>query len=270
MTDAAPAVCNADARSRAQTRGLLMALSRDRAAYFIGRPAVSLTLAVVTLGILPLIRRSRRFLSIERMEWSELLELSSWLTAYTRLGSRASLLERFASDRLRTARSRRTRYIACFTFCGLAAALACIHQWLTPDGRLATLWCGFFTCIAVAWLLQLLLLTTHVKWLRDWIGHVNQLLYNDDKREIDQPRGMWLIFAGLGVPLLVVQFLTALPVVLLLVVLTRLMLARHLQQFRQTQLHLLERLLEYMDDTGLPVEYDVVALNPDEIAAMIG
>jgi hypothetical protein len=62
MPDAAPAAWNADARSRAQTRGLLMALSRDRAAYFSGRPAVSLTLAVATLGILPLIRRSRRFL----------------------------------------------------------------------------------------------------------------------------------------------------------------------------------------------------------------
>jgi hypothetical protein len=204
------------------------------------------------------------------MEWSELLELSSWLASYTLLGTRAASLQKLANQRLEVARTRRSRFITLFTLWGFLSVLTSVDLWLMPVGTGAALWRGFFICIALASSLQLLFVTTHVKRLRDWIGHLNQLLYNDDKRELDQPRSLWLVFFGLGLPLLVFQALTALPFVLLLVVLTRVAIARHLHQFRQTRLHLMERMLEYMDDTGLPIEYDIVALNPDEIAAMIG
>jgi hypothetical protein len=68
---------------------------------------------------------------------------------------------------------------------------------------------------------------------------------------------------------LVAQSKTALPLFLVPMVLVLFFQQWVCTDTRRISLQLIERILEWMDDTGLPVEYDVTALNPDEIAAMM-
>lgn len=268
---------NATERSRAQMRALLMALSRNRRGTFLRELVLSLISAAATLGVAPLFRsvtiwkNSRRFVRTVRIEWAQ------WIWQHQPLSYHADELSVLSS------RGVPLGIIVLALMNLVLLILICLSplddgpegfsvRWLlSGQFDFRRLWRALLILIGTGWLALIMAQLMTAIRADAWAVRANAMLADDERRQIRFLRlGTWrLLLIPPAMSVLFIQSLTNFPMAAALLVLSLALQDIQERASRRVHLQLIERLLEWMDDTGLPVEYDVTALNPDEIAAMM-
>lgn len=263
---------NSDPRSRAQSRAVLMALARKREWYFEASLITNGLWAFVTLGIGPLLGQSRRFDRFRRLEWNQYHAFAQWLARAT--GDEiAGELETFAER----AWGRPSSRIA-IVLCAVAAlTLLIVIGVRTLDWR-AVLTTAFWpqslywpaitfgAVLLLGWVFHLMAVIRQQAMTRLWIGRLNELLAGYDRRPV--PLGVSLP----GWPMLLLTSALAIigPVWLAMTLFALALGNRYTLHTRAARLAMLERMLEWMDTSGLPVEFDIEEIEPGELVEMTG
>lgn len=277
MSDPAPEplpAWNATERSRAQTRALLMALSRDRVTYFAFQ-SWDAVLVALTATIAPLYRFFRRLPRFERLEWRQREEFVAWVMRFVPLRSHTMRLESLSS------RWRRVRPLHLVTLALVSALFAAApilsfrervrlgsDRW--PEA-IDLFWRIALVTVGSLWFYRAACLILTQAGLDRWTRHCNVMMAADGRRPI-LFRGISWWYWPVGVVVGAVgqcQMISNWPLILVPILFAMYLNNAAVDDVRRVHLQLIERLLEWMDDTGLPVEYEVTALNPDEIAAMM-
>jgi hypothetical protein len=274
MSDAAaepPPTWNATERSRAQTRALLMVLSRDRRSSFESSPVAMALLSLVSIGFLPAWLLGSKCDRMTRLHQTEMAQLGDWIAKFVdaQVGRAVGAGDRTLRQPLAISRG---VLVPFFTACALLAGAA----WFRGEP---------FVARVVAWgMLFIVAQALHYDALSGWrlsqarreaLAPLNKLLASRERRAVDpRPLRGSLMLAlvlvwFLAICLTIVHLALGVLAVALLSGIASASLNANVRRCREVHLQLIERLLEWMDDTGLPVEYEVTALNPDEIAAMM-
>lgn len=259
-----------DPRSRAMTRGILMALARKRDWYFHASYLWSTVWGVLSLETWPVLLQSYRFDRFCRLEWNQYHAVAQWLTRVAP-DTISNELEAFA-DGAAKARSKRVAVRLFVATAALIAAIAFIDSvdlglllktafW--PQSGLRTA-LAFNAALSVAWLVHLLTVIRQMSRTGVWTGRFNELLAANERRPLPSPPTAvpWLLFVIAFVLLLVGPTWLAMMFVAIGIQ------NRYTKGTRAVRLAILERMLEWMDTSGLPVEFDIEEIEPEELVAM--
>ena len=298
-SDDLPPAWNATERSRAQTRGLITALSRDRVEHFSTSPVGLGLVGLVSFGVLPLIflsDRMSRWLRIESTQWSAFMR---WAHDFQALDLTVKAADPEAEDdtydvdeigsddeidsalHLETA-ALGTRPTRAIILAAVLLAVAVAGMVFDPRpaaelfrDRASVPRVGVFLAgvvIAGTWTWWLIDARASFSVLDQTLRALDERLSCQSRRPLAplRNRRSWNVAIVVAVASLLAT-LAALfwPVFVLAIPYYAVVWNRAVASSRRINLQLIERLLEWMDDTGLPVEYEVTALNPDEIAAMM-
>lgn len=270
----APPAWNATERSRAQTqtRALLMALSRQHS--LLGRsPTLMALIAVPTVGLAPLLILGRMIERWHRLEWTLLSQFGRWMETYQdRIAGDycAATADAWRATRPFTVRPWLLAAIAVPIVVATAVALFLDHS---EFGRILGIVASLAICQGFGNAEDGA--RSGFEMLRRWTEKLNHHFAATGMRVVDIPprRHGLLLLAYAAALCLAFSGMALWPWGLIVIPLIAAVSFRawnqRLAATRLVHLQLIERLLEWMDDTGLPVEYEVTALNPDEIAAMM-
>lgn len=269
---------NVDERSRAQTRALLMTLSRKREWYFVKPTIRTLASACLTLGLRPPLTTARRFDRWRRLEWTTYAELARWMHQRS-ADPIADELVQYADG----AANMPSRHRSTVAYVLVAVAILVGTAFLTRDWRtvfstvfapawqpiwnanLAPLICGYSFVLAFAWVSMLMVLMRHQAAIVVWLTRCSVLLAAHDKRPVVVPRRplpVWYLLVAIVVGSVLAPWIGAMLVVIGVQ-------NRYIIATRSARLAFIERMLEWMDQSGLPVEFDVEEMAPDAVAATL-
>ena len=271
--DASPSLTPWDdaPRDRLVTRGLLMGLSRRRGTFFEASIPTAIVESLPTLGLRPLWIAGERLERWRRHQWLLLGEFATWWHARTGDATAARMIEdaaRFAAPR------GRDRPIVAAVAYGLVLVGIAFHRggWpaaldtvFRPQSG-STLAFAYSAVLSIAWLVVLARgLQQHAR-TNGWIEELNEAMAADGRRPLPATRTrvpwIWLLLAGL---LAAVGPTWAAAMVAVLAVHNETVRA-----MRPVRMALVERMLERMDRSGLPIEYDVEATSPEAFASAGG
>jgi hypothetical protein len=253
----------------ARTRGVLMALSRERDWYFAKPVARSLVAGVLSLGLLPLLDHARRLDRWRRLEWTQYAEAARWIGHRT--GDATLTLLASVADRSAGAPSGRwtARICAAGALVVLAASVLTGDPWAMlwtafvplQGGLPAVLFSGL---LGFGWVAHFNDLRAHAGRVERWLEQVNVAMVAHDRRPIVRaesrtPTGWMIAGVLLGV---------AGPLWLGVQTMVLALQNRYIRSTQSARWQMCERVLEWMDESGLPMEYDIEKLEPEQIAAM--
>lgn len=260
-----------DARHRALTRSVLMALARKRDWYFdVSYPSTALW-AVLSLGTWPLLLQAFRFDRFRRLEWNQYHAFAQWISIASEHPIAADL-ETFA-DKAGGRPSPRWGVRFAVAWALVLAAYAFMYSGFDGLTLVQTVFypqsmqwpaLAFNAVLAIGYLILLLTIVRQQTMTSLWIGRLNELLTAHDRRPI--PLNLrsiswtWLVAASL----LVIVGPTWAGAMLVAVATSN----RYTRSTRALRLAMLERMLEWMDTSGLPVEFDIEEIEPEELVAM--
>lgn len=251
-------------RDRAVTRGLLMGLSRRRGSFFTTKIPTEIVLSIVTLGLRPLWVANVRVDRWRRYEWLLLGTFATWWHDRTDDANARRLTE--DADRF----SAPTGVDRPVIF-AVVGGLALLWMAARDGGLVGALDCAFrpqsgsryafaySAILSIAWLVVLARGWQQHARANAWIAELNDVLAADGRRPVPatDTRVPWIWFA--------LAFLIALVgptwgamMVAVLAIQNDLSLS-----LRPVRLRMVERVLERMDASGLPIEYDVEANAPE-------
>lgn len=271
MMDESSHAWDRDDRSRAHTRGILMALSRKRDWYFeLFIPKVLAT-AVMTLGIRPLLEASIRFDRWRRLEWVQYAELAKWLRDQTGHPIAQELVGDAEQAAPRPANPWVLRLIA------VAAMVVIGVEWYATGrfssvlvtvfqpGSLSGSAIAFSAILSVGWLVQLSRFLRQQSTTTRWLVRLNAMLAAYDKRPV-LPERSRLPWGWLAVGSALAVFGPTWAAFMVVVIALQ---NRYISGTRAVRLQMIERMLEWMDRSGLPVEFDIEELEPEAVAASL-
>ncbi len=264
-----------DPRSRALTRGVLMSLARKRDWYFHASYFWTIVWAVLTLGTWPLLLQSYRFDRFRRLEWNQYAAFAQWLRLVTN-DSNAAEVEALAERALRTSSTHRF-WVRFFVFSALLIAtiafvrsvdlLVLVKTSFIPQSILWTA-LAYNAVLSVGWIVHLSCVLRQQLLTAIWIGRLNELLETLEKRSLPihgrVTSTVPFIVSSVGLALFAVVGPTWAAAMLAAVAVQN----RYTNGTRAIRLALLERMLEWMDTSGLPVEFDIEEIEPEELVAM--
>lgn len=261
---------NTDLRDRAHTRAVLMALARKREWYFEASLPLSVALSLLTLGIWPLLVQARRFDRFRRLEWNQYQAYAQWLSR-TIGDSIAADLEQFAGKAAGRPSARFAVRLCVFG----ALAVAAIALFRTGDMLVllktvfvpqSLLWpaIAYSAILSIAWLVHLLNVIRQQTLTSLWIGRLNEMIAAHEKRPVP------LVISKAPWPSLLVASLMAVlgPTWLAVALVALVIQNRYTRGTRAVRLAMVERMLEWMDTSGLPVEFDIEEIAPEELVAI--
>lgn len=247
-----------------------MALARKRDWYFQSPLMHQALWAIVTLGTWPLLVQSKRFDRFRRLEWNQYHGFAQWLSSATQ-DSIAADLEVFA-ERAAGRPSSRLAAKVCVVGALLLAAIVFyrLHDW---EAVLKTAFWPqslflpavvFSAILGVGWFSHVMGIVKQQAMTRLWIGRLNELLAAHEKRPlpigVSKPNFATLLAASA----LAIVGPTWAAVALIALVIQN----RYTGNTRAARLAMLERMLEWMDTSGLPVEFDIEEIEPEELVSL--
>ena len=262
-----PSAWDVTPRDRLVTRGLLMGLSRRRGMFFSANLPTTIVESILTLGLRPLSVARGRIDRWRRYEWILLGKFATWWHA--RAGDADA--RRLADDatRFATPRSVDRPIVAALIYSVIVVAIAfqrggwggAIDAVFRPQS-LSPFAFAYSAVLSIAWLGLLARGWQEHARMNAWIDGLNRALAADGRRPVPATRLRvpWLWFALAGLIALVGPTWAATMVAVLA---THNALVRCVRPIR---LALVERLLERMDTSGLPIEYDVESISPEAFA----
>lgn len=261
---------NRDLRSRAQTRAVLMALARKRHWYFDASLFWTALWCLLTLGTWPLLLQSFRFDRFRRLEWNQNASYARWLSSVT--GDPISHdLQKFAEKAAGKPSSRFGVKLFVSGALGVAAVAFIRSEDLIVLARTvfypqSLFWpaIAFNALLSIGWFAHLLTVLRQQTLTALWDGRLNELLSAQEKRPVP------LVVARAGWPWLASASVVAIlgPTWAAVAIVTVAIQNRYTRGTRAVRLAMLERMLEWMDTSGLPVEFDIEEVEPDELVAM--
>lgn len=247
-----------------------MALARKRDWYFHASLFWTALWCLLSLGTWPLLLQSFRFDRFRRLEWNQYGAYAQWLSTTTR-DPIAEDLERFAQK----AGGKPSSRFAVKLFVLGALAVATVAFIRTNDLLVlaktvfypqSLLWpaIAFNAFLAIGWFAHLLVVLRQQTVTSLWIGRLNELLAGHEKRPVPlviaRATWWWLMAASV-----VAIFGPTWAAVALVAIAIQ---NRYTNGTRAVRLAMLERMLEWMDRSGLPVEFDIEEVEPDELVAL--
>lgn len=258
---------DATPRDRLVTRGLLMGLSRRRRTYFAANIPTSILVAIFTLGLRPLWIASVRVERWRRYEWILLGEFAKWWHARTNDADARRLAD--DADRFATPWRPDRPVVAAMIYAVLLVGIA-FHRGGWPAAldtvfrpqSLSTLAFAYSAVLSIAWLVVLLRGTQQHARANAWIEELNLVMAADGRRPVPSTRSRipWIWFALAGLIAVVGPTWAAMMVAVLA------MQNDLINSLRPVRLALVERVLERMDTSGLPIEYDIESTSPEAFA----
>lgn len=271
MDAAEPTPWDATPRERAVTRGLLMGLSRRRAEFFSGAIPTTIVTSIFTLGLKPLWVGGVRVDRWRRYEWNLLHAFATWWHARTGDAGARQLAD--DADRFATPRGV-DRPVVTAIACALVLIVVSFRDggWrmaldtvFLPQS-LSRYAFAYSAVLSIAWLAVLARgLQQHAR-ANAWLQELNEVLARDERRPVPATRTrvpwLWLALAGL---IAVVGPTWGAAMVAVMAVQNEMA-----DSLRPARLAMVERTLERMDASGLPIEYDIEAGEPEMFATAGG
>ncbi len=251
-----------------------MALARKRDWYFEASLPWTILWCILSLGTWPLILQSFRFDRFRRLEWNQYYAYAQWLSMVnpdSAASPIASDLEKVAEK----AGEKPSARVAVKLFVLGALAIAAIAFVRTIDVVIlaktafypqSLLWpaIAFSALLSVGWFAHLLAVLRQQTMTSLWIGRLNELLVGQERRPV------LLVISRAAWPWLVAASVVALfgPTWAAVALVAIAIQNRYTNGTRAVRLAMLERMLEWMDTSGLPVEFDIEEIEPEELVAM--
>ena len=244
-----------------------MALSRKRDWYFHASIFWTVVWAILTLGTWPLLLQAYRFDRFRRLDWNQYHAFSQWLDMASGNPVVSDLLK-FAEKAAGKPSGRwAVRFlvfwalaIAGFALFRSADLIVTAKTVFYPQ---SLLWpaIAFNAILTVAWFVHLISILRQQSLSILWLGRLNELLAGSDKRPVpiivSRAPWFWLVIASAVAvtgPVWAAMMLVAIAIQ-----------NRYTRGTRAVRLAFLERMLEWMDTSGLPVEFDIEEIEPQEL-----
>ncbi len=246
-----------------------MALARKREWYFEHKFFRTAALAILTAGLFPLLEASRRFDRWRRLEWLLLADYSRWLAGRVRDENLRPLI-RLADDGL----ADKSLLPVARLIAWIGAACVAVAVWrmnlaglFLGTGQLSLHLvpiAGWVVCLMLAAGMLMADVLRQRAATRRWIQHLSATLIAHEHRPVTPRRSSEML--GWFVPsiLMGVPFFWTLPALFAIGVSNA-----YVRSTRPVRMQLIERMLEINDNSGLPMEYDVIEPKPAELLAML-
>jgi hypothetical protein len=247
-----------------------MALARKREWYFEASLPWTIVWCLLTLGTFPMLLQSFRFDRFRRLEWNQYRAYAQWLHGVAS-DPIAADLEKFAE---KAAGRPSPRFAVKLCVLG-ALAIAAVAFFRTNDLVVlaqtvfypqSLLWpaIAYSAILSVGWFVHLMKVVRQQTMTTLWVGRLNELLTPREKRPVP------IAIARVGWPWLLAASVIAIfgPTWAAVALVAIVMQNRYTSRTRLVRLAMLERMLEWMDTSGLPVEFDIEEIEPEELVAM--
>lgn len=248
-----------------------MALARKRHWYFEASWFWTIVWAILTLGTWPLLLQSYRFDRFRRLEWNQYQAFAQWLGQSTDDPAIGQLQQDAESSAGNASKRLIVRGSVLLALVVLAVVWIFTDSWFEllrtvfwPHFSLlygnnlysAALACGIGAHLGA--------IGSQRQSTTRWISELNSYLQRVDRRPIPLPskQSLW------GLLIASAFALVLLPGWLVLTLFAVVVQNHYLASTRAIRLALLERMLEWMDASGLPVEFDIEEVEPDELVSV--
>lgn len=256
-----------------------MALSRKCEATFVHSPVGTLAKATLTAGLIAPLQHAWSLDCWRRLEWVQYAELARWLRDRTGSDAAQEMIAFAEQAASQPSPWRRTQiYVLAALAMLIALGIATPGDWrllvttvfaplwtVTDHARLLPLAFGYGIVLAFAWLSLLRSLMRHQADVVVWLTRAVVLLAAHDRRPVVFNRRAASVVTLL-VAIVIGGLLAPWMGLLIVAVDAR---NRYIIATRAVRLAFIERMLEFMDASGLPVEFDVEEMEPDAIAATL-
>lgn len=245
-----------------------MALARKRDWYFEASWFWTIVWAILTLGIWPLLLQSYRFDRFRRLEWNQYDAYALWMAHHVdknEANTLAGIAFRWAGppswrviERSYAMAALAVAIYILVTTGDLLAVARAVYSSPVAQGRPITL---YGMCLGIGYLWFVRSVMRQSAMTTAWLRGVNRLLESKERRPVPlppRPRA-WVKFVW------VVPIAIFLPMWASMMIGAVLMQNHYIASTRAIRLALLERMLEWMDTSGLPVEFDIEEVEPGEL-----